>query len=132
MIPSIGADIFIVLESKLRLRIYSISVPLFIEPEGIRVGRVCRQLTIMVETRCHYSLAYWLEVIHSDIVTSVRHLLHIFTTSHPVKVWGVYDPKVCTRRGHFAQLLTYDIGTSHIDDQDMSKLQQNLLEGGLV
>jgi hypothetical protein len=64
------------------------------------------------------SLANWFEVIHSDIVKYVHRLLHVITTSHPVRVWGIYDPKkVCTGRGILRSLLTYDIGSSHLNDQ---------------
>jgi hypothetical protein len=44
------------------------------------------------------SLEIWFEGVHSDIVKYVHRILHIFTTSQSIRVWGIYDPnKVCTR-----------------------------------
>jgi hypothetical protein len=92
------ADVFIVLESKVRLRIYF--CPIIYQAQGYpsRWG---------LSTGLNHggkSLANLFEVIHSDIVRYIRRLLHFFTTSHPVRVWGIYDPqKVCTHRRHFTQ-----------------------------
>jgi hypothetical protein len=96
VIPSDCADVFIAFGGKVRLRIYF--CPIIHRAQGYPSKR-----DLSTGLKRDGKLATWFEAIHSDIVKCVYCLLHTFTTSHPVRIWEIYDPKVCTRRGHFTQ-----------------------------
>lgn len=93
MISSDCADGFVVLESEVWLEIYF--WPIIYRAQGYP----SRWDLSTGFNRGGKSLESLFGVIHSDIVKYVDRPLHTLTTSHPVRVWSIYDPKkVCTRR----------------------------------
>ena len=107
------ADVFVVLEGEVSLLISFCPITHRVQGYPSRWG-------LSTGPSGGKSLANWFEAIHSDIVKYVHRLLHILIISHPVRVWGIHDPKnVCIRSiaGNLHNLLTYDIGSSHVNDQ---------------
>jgi len=84
VVPSDCADVFVESESK-------------VSPQNIFLAHYSSSTRIsesvgFVDNGLK-SLANGFEAIHLDIVKYVLRLLHIFTTSHSVRVWGNHDPK---------------------------------------